>query len=217
MGNFGTPNFHMLGPHALVLEVPGDDSLEAQRCIWRLHACARRWTGVIESVPATNNLTLLFDPALLAEHELRNLLLDRFHEAAPRDENPCTHTIPVRYGGEHGPDIDAVAAATGLSAEDVAALHCAREYRVYFVGFQPGFAYLGDLDERLRLPRRTEPRARVPARAVAIAGSQTAIYPFASPGGWHLIGSAEIEPFDARREPAALFAPGDIFRFRAVQ
>jgi KipI family sensor histidine kinase inhibitor len=123
------------------------------------------------------------------------------------------HEIPVRYDG---PDLDDVARRTGLSVSDVIARHAGRVYTVYFLGFVPGWAYLGDLDPWLVVPRRTEPRSRVPAGSVAIAGAQTGVYPYAIPGGWHLIGRTSAELFDPMQNPPAVFAAGDRVRFVPV-
>jgi KipI family sensor histidine kinase inhibitor len=123
------------------------------------------------------------------------------------------HEIPVRYDG---PDLDDVARRTGLSVSDVIARHAGRVYTVYFLGFVPGWAYLGDLDPSLVVPRRTEPRSRVPAGSVAIAGAQTGVYPYAIPGGWHLIGRTSAELFDPMQNPPAVFAAGDRVRFVPV-
>jgi 5-oxoprolinase (ATP-hydrolysing) subunit B len=120
------------------------------------------------------------------------------------------HVIPVRYDG---PDLEDVARRTGLAVADVIARHSARTYTVYFLGFVPGWAYLGELDPRLVVPRRTEPRARVPAGSVAIAGAQTGVYPYTIPGGWHLIGRTSVGLFDPMRDPPAVFAAGDRVRF----
>jgi KipI family sensor histidine kinase inhibitor len=120
------------------------------------------------------------------------------------------HEIPVWYDG---PDLDDVARRSGLSVSDVIARHAGRAYTVYFLGFVPGWAYLGDLDPSLVVPRRTEPRSRVPAGSVAIAGVWTGVYPYAIPGGWHLIGRTSVELFDPMREPPAVFAAGDRVRF----
>lgn len=213
MADFGAPNFRLLGSNALVLDLPGPRTLAKQTHIWRLHRRARTLEGVTESVPGMNNLTLLFQPEVADDVTLRAALLDALSEAEEAAESPRSHVVPVRYGGEHGCDLRDVCRLTGLSEREVIARHCAIEYRVYFVGFQPGFAYLGDLDERLALPRRAHPRVSVPAGSVAIAGRQTAVYPFASPGGWNIIGATSVGVFDAAREPAALFAAGDIVRF----
>jgi inhibitor of KinA len=114
------------------------------------------------------------------------------------------------------PDLLDVAALTGLTAEEVAWLHSSAEYRVYMIGFLPGFPYMGSLPERLRLPRLATPRVRVPPRSLAIATEMTAIYPLESPGGWRLIGSVPVDLFDIRADPPALLRPGDRVRFRPV-
>ena len=121
--------------------------------------------------------------------------------------------IPVRYGGDDGPDLADVAAHTGLTPEEVVRRHSAGTYTVYFLGFQPGFAYLGGLDPALATPRRTEPRLAVPAGAVGIGGEQTGVYPAAAPGGWQLIGRTELPLFLPERDPPSLLAPGDTVRF----
>jgi KipI family sensor histidine kinase inhibitor len=121
--------------------------------------------------------------------------------------------IPVRYGGADGPDLDAVAAHAGCSAGDVIARHSARTYRVYMLGFVPGFAYMGRVDSSIAAPRHRVPRERVPAGAVGIAGMQTGVYPVESPGGWQLIGHTETVMFDPDRDPPSLLAAGDLVRF----
>ena len=120
------------------------------------------------------------------------------------------HVISVTYDG---PDLHDVASRTGLSVSEVVERHSGRPYEVYLLGFVPGWAYLGDLDPALVLPRRAEPRPRVPAGSVAIAGLQTGIYPLATPGGWHLIGRTTTVMFDPAVEPPATLAPGDRVRF----
>lgn len=124
--------------------------------------------------------------------------------------------IPVCYGGAHGPDIAAVATHADLTTDEVAARHAAVLYTVAMLGFAPGFPYLLGLDTALQLPRRTDPRTRVPAGSVAIGGAQTGIYPRELPGGWHLIGRTPSTLFDPARHPPCLLAPGDRVRFRAI-
>lgn len=121
--------------------------------------------------------------------------------------------IPVLYGGQVGPDLDAVADRTGLTPAQVVELHSSVIYRAYMLGFAPGFAYLGELPAQLELPRRDTPRQRVPAGSVAIAGRQTAVYPLSTPGGWHLIGRTDLVVWDARRDQPALIAAGQSVRF----
>ena len=124
--------------------------------------------------------------------------------------------MPACYEAEYAPDMDDVAARTGLTAEAVIALHSGRDYHVYMIGFLPGYPYMGDLPDELSLPRRDYPRLKVPAGSIAIAMAMTAIYAVASPGGWHLIGRTPVRLFDPARRPAALLRPGDRVRFEPV-
>lgn len=218
MRDFGDPNFSTLGENACVFELPGAPSLPNQERIWRLHAAARGLEGVIEAVPGMNNLTLIFNPERSSATALERHLRECAMEAGTRcAAPPRTHVIPVRYSGEDALDFAEACTALGLSEREFIALHSEREYRVYFVGFMPGFAYLGDVDERLILPRRATPRSRVARGSVAIAGRMTAIYPFDSPGGWNVIGRTDCVCFEPSRTPPALFAPGDAVRFVEVR
>jgi inhibitor of KinA len=128
----------------------------------------------------------------------------------------AVHEIPVCYGGEYGPDLLDLARFAGCSEEDVVRRHSDPAYRVYMMGFLPGFAYLGTVDERLRMGRHETPRLRVPAGSVAIAGFQTGVYPLESPGGWRVIGRTWVKPYDERRTDPLLFRTGDEVRFVPV-
>jgi KipI family sensor histidine kinase inhibitor len=133
--------------------------------------------------------------------------------AAPADGpagEPRTVVLPARYDG---PDLADVARATGLRTDEVVERHASATYRVQMVGFLPGFAYLGPLPEELRLPRRATPRVRIPAGSIAVADAFTAVYPSASPGGWHLIGSVDLPLLDLERDPPTLLRTGDLVRF----
>jgi len=180
--------------------------------------------GLIEIVPAYATVTVFFEGNATEVRARLDALChaepepDRHPELVGHPERsegvePRLHTIPVHY---NGPDLLAVANQTGLSAAEVIRQHSEPEYLVYLLGFVPGFAYLGDLHPSLILPRRASPRTRVPAGSVAIAGSQTAVYPLTTPGGWHLLGSTPLKLFDPLREPAALFKAGDRVRFEAL-
>ena len=133
--------------------------------------------------------------------------------ALPTAGSDATVEIPTRYDG---PDLTAVAQATGLAVAEVVRRHSAREYRAAFTGFTPGFAYLSGLDPALRLPRRASPRPRVPPGSIAVADAFSAVYPRASPGGWNLLGSTDAVVFDPSREPPALISPGTRVRFIAL-
>jgi len=168
-------------------------------------------------VPGFASLLVPVDPARLhpdaARAELAGWLTEILATDLPAEPAGLVLEIPVRYGGADGPDLPEVAARCGLTEAQVAELHAASVYRVFCLGFVPGFAYLGPLPERLALPRRPEPRLRVPEGSVAIAGRQTGVYPFATAGGWHLIGRTTVRPWDLRRDPPALLRPGDRVRF----
>jgi 5-oxoprolinase (ATP-hydrolysing) subunit B len=212
MSEFGAPNFRRVGEAAIVLECAELDAT-SQRRLWGLARIARTWPHVREVVAAAGNLTLMFDRYAIGYGAVRDELERAWVHA--RDEPPSARTIeiPVRYDGE---DLHAVAAACNLSVDEVMALHLAGAYVVAFVGFLPGFAYLDGLDTRLHVSRRAQPRTRVPAGSVAIAGAQSGIYPFDSPGGWQIIGSTAARMFDPNREPVALLQPGDSVRFVAT-
>ncbi|HEX5576948.1 MAG TPA: 5-oxoprolinase subunit PxpB, partial [Gemmatimonadaceae bacterium] len=158
-------------------------------------------------------LGVYYDPFTVNFPDLRDRLETVLSAAALTDigiVEPRTHLIRVRYDGE---DLDEVARQTGLTTEEVVRIHSGRDYRVYVLGFVPGFAYLGTLDARLSLPRRASPRKQVPPGSVAIAELQTAIYPSATPGGWHLIGRTDVKLFDPDSEAPSLFRVGDTVRF----
>ena len=177
---------------------------------------AARIPGLVEIVPAYATVTVFFEGD--AEEMRRKLVALCHPERRGQPERsegtePQLHTIPVRYTG---PDLAYVATETGLTPDQVVERHSSREYLVYLLGFVPGFGYLGDLDPSLVLPRRATPRTRVAPGSVAIAGAQTAVYPLATPGGWHLIGTTSTTMFDPAREPAALLKAGDRVRFEPV-
>lgn len=180
---------------------------------------ARLGRGVRDIVPAYCSLGIHFDPlttdlaALQAaiEHES-----GRDGAAAGTSERSVVE-IGVHYGGDHGPDLMAVAEWAKCSAEEVVERHASRTYRVYMLGFVPGFSYMGRVDARIAAPRRRVPRERVPAGSVGIAGEQTGIYPIATPGGWQLIGRTDAVMFDAARPQPSLLQPGDEVRFVPIR
>jgi KipI family sensor histidine kinase inhibitor len=173
--------------------------------------------GVINLHPAYASLLVDFDP-LATDGEAVSAKLRALLDELPGAPAvaPRTVEIPVCYGGEFGPDLEDVAAHCGMSAQAVISRHSAGEYLVCFLGFSPGFPYLGGLDPALAVPRLAVPRANVPAGSVAIGGAQTGVYPIASPGGWRIIGRTPQRLFDADRPPYALLAMGDRIRFRSI-
>lgn len=173
--------------------------------------------GVIETVPTFRSLTVIYDPLQTRRATLEAALAGLIEAADHAPAGGGRHwRLPACYGGAFGPDLAEVAAATGLDAEAVIAAHSATEYVVYMLGFLPGFPFMGDLPAALQLPRRSEPRVRVPGGSIAIANGLTAIYPWESPGGWHLLGRCPVPLFDATRTAPALLAAGDRVRFTPV-
>ncbi|MEO7273554.1 MAG: 5-oxoprolinase subunit PxpB [Vicinamibacterales bacterium] len=207
------------GDAALLVSLPQviDASLNAW-CVAFAEAVAERYgAGVRDAVVGYASVTVYFDPVLVdpewLERELQDLAA-RLPATAVR--SGAVIDVPVLYGGEMGPDIADVAAFGGCAVDDVVAWHAAVTYRVYLVGFVPGFAYLATVDPRIAAPRRATPRLAMPIGAVAIAGGQTGIYPDTTPGGWNIIGRTPLLPFDPERESPSLFKPGDQVRFQPI-
>lgn len=178
---------------------------------------AKRHPALVEVTPSYHCLMVEFDPVRIRPDQLEDLVHGALKEAAAGGTHAGrTVEIPVVYGGEAGPDLGNVAAHTGLTTDEVVQRHAAGLYRVFCLGFSPGFPYLGGLEPVLHTPRLAQPRTKVPAGSVAIGGGQTGVYPAESPGGWQLIGRTPVRLFDPRREPPALLEPGDDIRFVPV-
>ncbi|HXH05578.1 MAG TPA: 5-oxoprolinase subunit PxpB [Vicinamibacterales bacterium] len=174
--------------------------------------------GVRDVVVGYASVTVYFDPLAADPGALRDAIAHAAAQAAGAERGAGRVVdIPVRYGGADGPDLEEVAAFARCTPEEVVRLHAAPLYRVYMIGFVPGFPYLASVDPRIAMPRRETPRRLVPAGSVGIAGSQTGIYPTATPGGWRIIGRTDIVLFDMAEEPRALLAPGDRVRFVPVE
>jgi len=207
------------GDAAIVLELPSRIDAELTARLVFIAEQLRRSCGsaILDAVVGYCTLTAYFDPLLTdapwLEGELRSIAL---LEPEADEAEGARIEIPVCYGGDLGPDLSTVADSIGASEEEVIHLHCSPEYRVFVVGFVPGFAYMGKVDQRLALPRRSTPRTQVPAGSVAIAAGQTGIYPMETPGGWHLLGRTYIRPFDESRAQPVLFNPGDLVKFYPI-
>lgn len=165
--------------------------------------------GVVDMVPAARTLLLTIDPAVTTPKAVAEVVRGATLRPGARPHAGDVE-VPVTYDG---PDLAEVASLTGMSESEVIAAHTAREWTVAFCGFAPGFGYMVSDDERLAVPRRSDPRTKVPPGSVALAGGFTSVYPRESPGGWQLIGRTEVTPWDLTRDPPALFSPGVRVRF----
>ncbi|HEX7844573.1 MAG TPA: 5-oxoprolinase subunit PxpB [Chitinophagaceae bacterium] len=181
--------------------------------------------GMIEAVPAYSSLTLFYDVAAIKKkagkealaydwikEQLQKLLVNT---AEANETSSRFLQIPVCYEAAFAPGINELANAKGLPIEEIISLHASKKYRVYMLGFLPGFAYMGDVDERISMPRKTQPE-NVVAGSVGIAGKQTGIYPLASPGGWCIIGRTPLRLFDPEGEGESLFKAGDTVQFISI-
>lgn len=211
--------FQQLGDNAITVRLAGPADAESAARVAALarDLLDRRMDGVIEIVPVYDSLTIFYD-AVRADAdrviEAMSPLIAQLNAASPRFTEREAIEIPVRYGGEFGPDLDEVARRAGLSPREVIELHCSVTYTVGAVGFMPGFAYLLGMPARLHTPRRDSPRTRVPAGSVAIGGAQTGVYPSESPGGWNVIGRTAVAMFDPTATPPARLCVGDRVRFK---
>ena len=172
--------------------------------------------GMIETVPTFRALMIHYDPCAISFGELVDHVGQHLAGLSPRASAARIWEIPACYEGECAPDLTDVAARTGLGEDEIVALHTGQSFHVYMIGFLPGLPYMGDLPAQISLPRRENPRLRLPPGSVAITGTMTTIYPVQSPGGWHLIGNTPVPLFDLASPTPALLAPGDQVQFSAI-
>lgn len=217
-GGADAPRIALASDHALLVTFGDEISPGRTRQVRQLITLLRdrRLRGVLDVRPAYASVLVQFDPLRQRAGPMRERLAALLgHLASVPLPEPRVVELPVRYGGDLGPDLGDVARGAGLSEDEVARLHAAAEYTVCFLGFLPGFPYLSGLPAVLATPRLDTPRTRVPAGSVAIGGSQTGIYPVDSPGGWRVIGWTPLRLFDPERDPATLLRMGDEVRFVA--
>jgi inhibitor of KinA len=178
---------------------------------------AMNMPGIRDVVPTYRSVAIYFDPLRTdGDALLERIAHEAEHAVVPEATSSAPVRIPVCYGGELGPDLASVAAFAGMPEEDVVRVHSSATYRVFMLGFVPGFAYLGLVDERIAMPRHSTPRVRVPTGSVGIAGVQTGIYPAETPGGWQLIGRTTTRPFDPARSEPFLMKAGDSVQFYPI-
>ena len=169
--------------------------------------------GVVNLHPAYQNILIVFNPLTTNHAAIESSIQSQWMDVDSITPEPRLITIPVRYGGADGPDLQSVAEFHHITAQQVIETHASALYRVSFLGFVPGFAYLSGLPETLVTPRLSVPRKIVPTGSVGIAGNQSGVYPFATPGGWRLIGRTPESMFVAGRDPMSLLETGDHVRF----
>jgi inhibitor of KinA len=213
------PRIVAAGDSVVIVELDEriDPSINAQAIAIAAAVNARRLAGVRDVVPTYRSVAVYFDP-LRTDYDALCALLE--HEsssggAAASATRPAVR-IPVCYGGELGPDLDDVARFATTTPDEIVQIHSGATYRVFMLGFVPGFAYMGIVDERIAMPRRATPRVRVPAGSVGIAGVQTGIYPAETPGGWQIIGRTAVKPFDPSRAEPFLLSAGDAVQFYPI-
>jgi inhibitor of KinA len=223
--------FQPLGDCAVTITLAASIDVSAHR---RIRAALRRIEAerpawVVDVIPAFTSIAVHYDPVQLfsgawdepsygGTYDTVVATLERILTGV--GDAPMTDArvveIPVSYGGDFGPDLEDLARQHALTPDEVVSIHASGNYLVYMIGFMPGFAYLGGLDERIATPRRRAPRTAVPASTVGIGGNQTGVYPLESPGGWNLIGRTPLAIFDPSRDRPTLLAAGDRVRFRAI-
>ncbi|GAA0315162.1 5-oxoprolinase subunit PxpB [Psychrobacter aestuarii] len=212
-----TLQWHIGSEHNLVLFFPAPITLDKQKKCWALADIIEPFDDVKEVLIGMNSLSVFSNaPTWRAFQTLKETLTALLDDIPEKHIDGKHIEIPVHYGGKYGPDLSALAQSLGMSVEDVVKRHTSATYTVYFIGFQPGFPYLGGLPEDLYFPRHATPRTQVPAGSVGIGGEQTGIYPFSSPGGWQLLGQTDTALFDLADSTPTLLSAGDTLCFRAI-
>lgn len=215
------------GDHAITLSLGEEISPSIHRRLMAVYSrlLASQKEELLDIIPAYTTLTLVYNLAAMQKKYPGQPVFEKWKavlQSAVEENSSEPHAekhfirVPVCYDPSMAPDIAGLAAIQGISVADVVSLHTAVTYRVYMIGFLPGFAYMGSVDAQLATPRKAIPRKSVPAGSVGIAGEQTGIYPLTSPGGWQLIGRTPCKVFDAAAENPCLFKPGDEVNFYAI-
>jgi inhibitor of KinA len=206
------------GDSAWLIELPERiDAAVNTRAIHIARAVDAAGLPVTDVVVGYRSVMVYFDPLSAAAAGMEARLRELTSSASSADAaSGALVNVPVCYDGPYGPDLADLAAFARCSVDEVIELHLAREYRVFVVGFVPGFAYMASVDPRIATPRRESPRLKVPAGSVAVAAGQTGVYPAETPGGWSLIGRCPVKPYDASRAEPFLFHPGDRVRFTRI-
>ena len=217
--NISEPIFKIFGDHSMLLEFRQeiDEKINREVMIWRNAILHANIPAIMQTIPAYCSLTVHFNPVMTSHKALKEQILKLYEEIQqPKADHVTKMTIPVCYDHSFGMDLFHVARATKLNVENVIALHTAKVYSVFMMGFLPGFAYLGRLDGDLYCGRKKTPRLIVEAGSVGIAGYQTGIYPISSPAGWQIIGRTPILIFNPRSVDPFLFHHGFEVQFKSI-
>jgi KipI family sensor histidine kinase inhibitor len=222
------PTIDIAGENALIIYFSDKTSHDTSTKIKQAeqlirHAMKDNLSGcIIDLIPSYASILVVFNLLNTDHHKVRKqlrLVLSLLNDNSDTNDNVekfPTIELPVYYSVESGPDLTVIAERNNLSIEEVISIHQAKDYHVYAIGFAPGFAYLGEVDERIASPRLSTPRMKVPKGAVAIADKQTAIYPNTSPGGWNIIGLCPVDMFDITATPIMPVNVGDKVKFRSI-
>lgn len=221
--------YHMYpcGDHALTIAWGNTIDISVNKSVIALFGVLQEANirGVKDIIPAYNSITVVYDTALLKKDGKTKTVYEWMSRQVGKlidsveigtDKKARLVSVPVCYDLSLAPDLASLAAEHQLTIEEVVKLHVGKIYRVYMIGFLPGFAYMGSVDNKIATPRKMNPRTTVPAGSVGIAGEQTGVYPFDSPGGWQLIGQTPLPMFSAKEEDPCLLQPGDDVQFYAV-
>ncbi|WP_226037101.1 5-oxoprolinase subunit PxpB [Aquibacillus saliphilus] len=214
-------HYHALSENAIMIDFGKQLSIEKNARILTLaeQIANNPFLGFVESVPSYTTLTVYYNPINFHQDSFKQvcLLLDTYlTEMEENNYQSRIVTIPVCYDESFGFDLEEVASHNNLSTEQVINLHQTNEYHVFFLGFTPGFPFLGGMDARIAAPRKKIPRTNIPAGSVGIAGQQTGIYPIASPGGWQIIGRTPMSLLQIKQQPPTMLKPGDKIKFQSI-
>ena len=208
-----------MGDRSLLVELGADISSSVNQRVQELFTAVdrHRFKGILDLVPSYRSLLVIYDPLSISPDEIKTRLNDIWENPdQPQLPQSQTVKIPVVYGGDHGPDLQMVAQYHNLTPQEVVGFHTRPSYRVYMIGFTPGFPYLGEVPDTIATPRRETPRILVPKGSVGIAQKQTGIYPVDSPGGWQIVGWTPAKLFDPNGQPPSHLVMGDRVQFYAI-
>lgn len=191
-------------------------NIEVHRCTDFLNSKILNYSYIIDIYPTYNSIVIDYDPQKIFYEDIKKeieILLSEIDISNDEIITPKIINIPVKYGGDHGPDLERMSQSLNISQDEIIKIHSSKNYRVYMLGFMPGFPYLGGLDKKISFPRLNKPRLSVPSGSVGIAGDQTGVYPFKSPGGWNIIGKTKLKLFDKSNDPPNLITTGSYIKF----